>query len=244
MDMRPLRRRPDASRFVDQDLNRVWQDAGLDDPTQDSSELRRARALRPLVDSIDCLLDLHSMHERSAPLAVCGPLDKGIRKALEMGTPGHIISDEGHPEGRRLRDYAGFGDPASDKFALLIETGQHWEHGALAVARDYCMRFLRLCDNIDPDQVPNGWLQPLPERQTVIKVTEPVVASSQDFRFAGDYTGLERFADAGSVIGWDRDRPVRTPYRDCILVMPSLRQVRPGVTVVRLGQEYQMSGMP
>jgi hypothetical protein len=29
---------------------------------------------------------------------------------------------------------------------------------------------------------------------------------------------------------------VRTPYPDCVLVMPSLRQVRAGVTVVRFGQ--------
>lgn len=231
--------RPDASRFVDQDMNRVWQAVTLDDCALDSSELRRARALRPLVDSVDCLLDLHSMHERSAPLTVCGPLDKGIRMAMELGTPAHIISDEGHPEGRRLRDYGGFGDPASPKNALLIETGQHWEHGALAVAKDYCMRFLLLCDNLDADQVPDGWLQPLPQQQSVIKVTAPVVASGPDFRFAGSYTGLEKFTDAGSLIGWDQGQPVLTPYADCILVMPSLRQVRTGVTVVRFGQEHQ-----
>lgn len=230
--------RPDASRFVDQDMNRVWQAATLDDDTLDSSELRRARALRPLVDSVDCLLDLHSMHERSAPLTVCGPLDKGIRMALELGTPAHIISDAGHPEGCRLRDYDGFGDPASPKNALLIETGQHWEHGALAVAKDYCMRFLLLCDNLDADQAPDGWLQPLPNQQLVIKVTAPVVASGPDFRFADQYTGLEKFTDAGSLIGWDQGVPVLTPYANCILVMPSLRQVRAGVTVVRFGREY------
>lgn len=231
--------RPDASRFVDQDMNRVWQAATLDDFSLDSSELRRARALRPVVDSADCLLDLHSMHERSAPLTVCGPLDKGVEMALAMGTPTHIISDAGHPEGCRLRDYGGFGDPASPKNALLIETGQHWEHGALAVARDYCMRFLLLCGAIDADQVPDGWLRPLPGPQRVIRVTAPVVASGPDFRFAGDYTGLETFAEAGSLIGWDQGVPVRTPYADCVLVMPSLRQVRPGVTVVRFGREYR-----
>jgi hypothetical protein len=57
-----------------------------------------------------------------------------------------------------------------------------------------------------------------------------------DFRFAGDYTGLEVFSDAGSVIGWLDGEPVKTPYDDCMLVMPSLRQLRPGVTVVRLGK--------
>jgi hypothetical protein len=70
----------------------------------------------------------------------------------------------------------------------------------------------------------------------VVRVTEPVVADSLDFRFAGPYTGLEVFEQAGSVIGWSNGEPVRTPYADCMLVMPSLRQLRPGVTVVRFGR--------
>jgi predicted deacylase len=230
---------PDASRYVDQDLNRVWMPAILDDLAKDSSELRRARALRPLVDTVDYLLDLHSMHERSAPLSVCGPLEKGIDLALRLRTPQHIVSDEGHPEGRRLRDYGAFADPASGRNALLVECGQHWEANAVRVARDCCARFLLLCGNIDINGIPAGWLLSPPETQQVVRVTTPVVASSMDFRFAGAYTGLETFADAGSVIGWDSGAPVRTPYPDCVLVMPSLRQLRPGVTVVRFGQRLE-----
>lgn len=63
---------------------------------------------------------------------------------------------------------------------------------------------------------------------TVVRVTAPVVASSMDFRFAGPYTGLERFETAGTTIGWSNDEAVRMPYDDCMLVMPSLRQLRPG----------------
>jgi hypothetical protein len=73
----------------------------------------------------------------------------------------------------------------------------------------------------------------------VVRVTEPVVADSMDFRFAGEYTGLEVFDKAGSVIGWSNGEAVSTPYDDCMLVMPSLRQLRPGVTVVRLGRIEQ-----
>lgn len=228
--------RPDASRFVDQDFNRVWMPATLDDMTLDSSELRRARVMRPLVDKVDFLLDLHSMHERSAPLTVSGPLRKGIAMAKQLGVPEHIISDEGHPEGRRMRDYGQFGDPSKPHTALLVESGQHWEAAGVEVARNCCARFLLLCGNVDAGDIPAGWLKPHPPSQKVIRVTEPVVASGTDFRFAGEYTGLETFADAGTVIGWDGDTPVRTPYPNCVLVMPSLRQLRAGVTVVRLGQ--------
>jgi predicted deacylase len=227
---------PDASRFVDQDFNRVWTTAVLDDASRDSTELRRARQMRPIVDTVDFLLDLHSMHERSAPLSVCGPLDKGIALARELGVPAWIISDEGHPEGRRMRDYDGFGDPASPKNALLIECGQHWEAAAVDVARDVVARFLVLHGIVDVTDLPAAWFQTLPADSTVVRVTEPVVASSMDFRFAGNYTGLETFPEAGTVVAWRDGEPVKTPYPDCVLVMPSLRQLRPGVTVVRFGQ--------
>ncbi|HTR08980.1 MAG TPA: succinylglutamate desuccinylase/aspartoacylase family protein [Paraburkholderia sp.] len=231
--------RPDAARFVDQDFNRVWTAATLDDLSRDSSELRRARAMRPVIDDVDLLLDLHSMHEKSAPLIVAGPLAKGIELSARLGAPATVICDEGHPEGRRMRDYEGFGDPASAKNALLIECGQHWEMGAVTVARDVAARFLLLSAVVEEADLPAGWIQPLPPAMRVVRVTEPVVAKSMDFRFAGDYTGLEVFPKAGAVIGWSDGEPVCTPYDDCMLVMPSLRQLRPGVTVVRLGKIEQ-----
>ncbi len=115
---------PERARFVDRDFNRVWTAALLDDLTRRSSELDRARAMRPVIDTVDLLLDLHSMHEKSAPLIVAGPLDKDVELAVQLGAPATVIGDAGHPEGRRMRDYAGFGDPASASNALLIECGQ------------------------------------------------------------------------------------------------------------------------
>ena len=227
---------PDKSRYVDGDFNRVWMAPVLDDCSHRSVELDRARAMRPVIDTVDFLLDLHSMHEKSKPLIVAGPLDKGIELAVQLGTPATVICDEGHPEGRRMRDYEGFGDSGSAKNALLIECGQHWERRAVEVARDCTARFLLLCGVIDESDLPPGWLEPLPRQMTVVRVTEPVVAESMNFRFAGNYTGLETFAKAGTVIGWSDGEPVVTPYDDCVLVMPSLRQLRPGVTVVRLGR--------
>ncbi|CAL8477417.1 M14 family metallopeptidase [Caballeronia sp. S22] len=231
--------KPDASRFVDQDFNRVWTAQALDDTSRDSSELRRARAMRPVIDTVDLLLDLHSMHEKSKPLIVAGPLDKGIELSARLGTPATVICDEGHPEGRRMRDYEGFGDPSSSRNALLIECGQHWEAGAVTVARDVTARFLLLSGVVGEDDLPAGWIQASLREMLVVRVTEPVVAKSMDFRFAGDFTGLEVFPQAGSVIGWSDGTAVETPYDDCMLVMPSLRQLRPGVTVVRLGRIEQ-----
>ncbi|MCX7153389.1 MAG: succinylglutamate desuccinylase/aspartoacylase family protein [Proteobacteria bacterium] len=59
--------RPSASRFVDEDFNRVW-DAGTLDGPRDSVELRRARELRALVGGADLLFDIHSMQHKTPPL--------------------------------------------------------------------------------------------------------------------------------------------------------------------------------
>ncbi|SDY88516.1 Succinylglutamate desuccinylase / Aspartoacylase family protein [Collimonas sp. OK242] len=228
--------RPDASRFIDQDLNRVWTREVLDDRERDSSELRRARAMLPVIDTVDLLLDIHSMHERSAPLIVSGPLPKGIALARQLNIPQHVISDAGHPEGRRMRDYGAFGDNASARNALLIECGQHWEAASVRVAKHSTARFLLLAGVIERSDLPHDWWPEQSAASIVIKVTQPVVASSMNFRFAGAYTGLETFAEQGTVIGWDSGQPITTPYPDCVLVMPSLRQLRPGVTVLRFGR--------
>lgn len=227
---------PDASRFVDQDLNRVWTKEVLDDLSQNSIELQRARQLRPIIDEVDFLLDLHSMHEKCPPLCVCGPLEKGLDLAQEQQSPAWVIRDEGHPEGCRLRDYAGFGDSNSAKNALLVECGQHWEASAVTVARDVTARFLVLHGIIQNNDLPSSWFQPLEPKMNIVKVTEPVVATSMDFRFIEDYTGLETFSEAGSIIAWRDGKQITTPYANCVLVMPSVRQLRPGVTVVRLGE--------
>ncbi|KQR77092.1 succinylglutamate desuccinylase [Burkholderia sp. Leaf177] len=227
---------PDAARFVDQDFNRVWTSSILDDAANISSELCRARDMRPLIDTVDLLLDLHSMHEASSPLIVAGPLEKGEELSCQVGVPATVICDHGHPEGRRLRDYEGFGNPDSPKNALLIECGQHWAAEAVVVAKDVTARFLVSTGVVDTVDLPSEWTRPLEPVMRVVRVTEPVVANSYDFRFADAYTGLELFEKAGTIIGWSNGEPVRTPYDQCVLVMPSLRQLRPGVTVVRFGK--------
>jgi hypothetical protein len=126
--------------------------------------------------------------------------------------------------------------PAARRTHCLIECGQHWEASAVTVARDTTARFLQHSGVVDESDLPEGWLQPSLSEMNVVRVTQPVVADSMDFRFANAYTGLEVFPKAGSVIAWSNGQPVLTPYDDCVLVMPSLRQLLPGVTVVRLGK--------
>lgn len=225
---------PDAARFIDEDFNRIWSNEVLLAP-RSNCELDRARTMRELVDSVDYLLDLHSMHESCEPLLLSGPLDKGIRFAQALRFPAHIIVDQGHVQGRRLRDYGDFGDPASPKNALLIECGQHWEARAVSVARQATAQFLHGLQLIDAEQL-TDWITLPITPQKVIHVTHAIVALSRDFRFTAEYRGLEIIPVADTLIARDGTQEIRTPCADCILIMPSLRQLAPGVTVLRLGQ--------
>jgi predicted deacylase len=225
----------DATRFLDEDLNRVWSEARLDG-SDDSVELRRARALRPIVDSVDLLLDIHSMHEEAPPLMMSGPLEKGTRFAAEIGVPEHVIVDAGHPNGKRMRDYGGFGDAGSPKNALLIETGQHFSMRSRDVALDAAARFLIATGAVAAADLAQFLTQEKAAKQRVLQVTQPVVADTMDFEFAQDFRGLESIEKAGAVIARDGKREIVAPYDGCVVVQPSLRHLGPGVTVMRLAK--------
>jgi predicted deacylase len=229
---------PDLSRFVDEDLNRVWSDDALNS-ARDSVELRRARQLVHGVDQADYLLDIHSMHEPCRPIMVCGTQMKGVEFARQIGVPGDLLTDTGHPAGLRMIERGGFANPSSPKKSALIECGQHWEARAVMVARDCLLRFLRVTGTadeswIDAEQATLA-LRP-PASQQWIEVTEAVVAKSASFQFASPWKGLEVIPHAGSLIAIDGMHEWRTPYANCVTVMPSLAHLKPGTTMVRLGR--------
>lgn len=226
---------PDRSRFVDEDFNRVWAPAQLDG-TRRSTELTRAREIRPFVERATHLLDLHSMHEPCEPLLVTGLLPRNIAFAQSLKTASQVIADQGHADGVRMRDYGLFGDAASARIALLLEAGQHWELSSVQTSRNVLMRFLVRAGVLDRSDLPFGWLLPDAPPPPPVEVTHRVVARSMKFEFAQDFRGGETIRRAGTPIAHDAGEPVLTPYDDCVLVMPSVRQLRRGVTTVRLGR--------
>lgn len=230
----------DASRFVDQDMNRQWSDERID--AGDTQERRRAAQLRPFIRQADWVLDIHSMHEPSAPLLLTGIQPRNLTLAAQMRAPEHIVIDAGHKDGTRMRDYGRFGQPddtAGDSRTLLVECGFHGDPRSRAVAHDTCVRFLEAAGTASREtlnaRLP-GWRLADAPRQWALEVTGPVVAKSERFTFTEPFTGLEVIAKAGTVIGDNDGEPVTTPYDDCVLVMPSTRQARAGVTVVRFAR--------
>jgi len=225
---------PFKSRMIDEDFNRTW--GRLDQPAT-TLETRRAQVVRPFVERADFLLDLHSMHDDCVPLMLCGPLDRGVTMAKRLGAPADIVRDRGHAAGVRMRDYGAFGDPQSDRTALLIETGQHWRASSVMVAKDVAHRFLTETGLAEAADLPADWRQPAPPGQRIVQVTHAIATKRGNFTPARRFDGQEVIAKAGTVLGHDDGEPVTTPYDDCVLVMPAVnRPLRAGVTVVRLGR--------
>ena len=162
---------PNASRWVDEDFNRLWAEAVLDSD-RDSVELRRARTVRPFMDSVDYLLDIHSMQHPAPALMMSGQHKKAQVLAAHIGVPQRVVADSGHAAGKRMRDYAAFDDAASDKTALLIECGQHWAADTVPLAKLATARFLTALGVAD-EALLTGLGEPLVD-QVFYRVTEAV----------------------------------------------------------------------
>ncbi|APH56438.1 Hypothetical protein GbCGDNIH6_0633 [Granulibacter bethesdensis] len=232
-------RQPIASRFVDEDLNRVWQNDLLetspvasDARRKEAYELCRAREIKPLIDTADVLIDLHSMLWPSRPLILCGRNRQGLELGRRAGDPALPIADDGHASGRRLIDYRPFSEIGTNRTALLIEGGQHWHSETVATLHKIVLNLLAALGMIPPQQKP-------PSLTPCWSVTHTIMAQTGHFTFTQPFTGGYTVPHAGTLIAHDGDKTVRTPYDDCLLVMPSLR-ASAGHTAVRLAKRIDI----
>ncbi len=218
---------PTASRFVDEDMNRLWDEAALDGPGH-SCELARAREIRPLAEGSDVLLDLHSMLWPSEPLILCGPSARGRALAMRIGTPSMIVADHGHASGRRLIDFVRFTDPAFAASAVLVEAGQHWQPSTVGAMQCAIAATLAACGMAGSAAVPDA-------SPRCAEVTHTVTASTGAFSFVQPFRGGDVVPLRDTLIAMDGGAEIRTPYDDCVLIMPSLYPSR-GHTAVRLAR--------
>lgn len=119
-------------------------------------------------------------------------MEKRRRFAADVSVSEQVIVDMGHSNGRRMRDYAGFGDARSAKNARLIEAGEHCLARSRDVALDTACRFLIVTGAVRAENLESFLTQAKPARQCVLQVTQPVVAEMMAFDFTEDCRGLDR----------------------------------------------------
>lgn len=221
---------PTASRYLEEDMNRLWDDFTLFG-VRHSVELDRAREIKPIVDSADILLDLHSMLWPSEALFLCGANRPGRSMGMQIGTPALVVADTGHMNGRRLIDYGHFTENRTQNTtSLLLEAGLHWHPQTATQCKRTVQALLRHVGMLNAPAIP--------AMPRFAEVVQTITARTNRFQFVQNFRGGDMIAKAGTLIAHDGDEEICTAEDNLLMVMPSLR-VGHGQTAVRLAKLQQ-----
>jgi predicted deacylase len=150
--------------------------------------------------------------------------------AEAIAAPDLIVADEGHVAGKRLIDYGPFADPAAAAMANLLEAGQHWQPAAVEMTERVTLSLLRQHGMITQLGAPAPIATP-----RVAEVSHAITAATASFAFVQVFRGGDVIEKRNTLIAMDGTTEIRTPYDNCLLIMPSLRPSR-GHTAVRLAR--------
>jgi predicted deacylase len=207
--------KPFENRQIIHNLNRVWSDELLDG-SEDSPELRRARALRPVVAAADHILDIHSTSQDVVPFWVYPAFERNASVALAIGLPAvHLVMPNGLGSGTPMIQHGAFAGANAPGAALVAECGQHFKLSTAEVATEVATRFLAHFGLIDkaPVTAPNA-----PQRR--FELLETHVIKAETFHFVRPLIGFETFAK-GELIAVNGPDEIRSPCDDCTVFMPA-----------------------
>jgi predicted deacylase len=208
------------ARFVDRDFNRLWRDDWMDADTR-SVEAARARQMRPLLATVDRLLDLHSTWHALAPFFVLAKLPRSRRLADALAAPPRqLLLPEVRHEGLHMIDYGELRAPGASAVGLIAECGQHFAQSSVDQAWRTAIRFLQVTAAIDADQATAlcPGIAPAQEIER-FEIVQPVIASTDELRLTGSYAGFTRYAQ-GELAALDGTHPVLAPFDGAVLLAP------------------------
>ncbi len=205
---------PTQSRFVDQDINRIWGKELLD-LSLDNYELRRARELREYLNDVDFLLDIHTMQADGPAVALIADRESGLECAKKLTEIPFVLTGKVHePESLRLRDLSHFGVTQKHAAAIQIEAGQHWKAETVDVAEIIAREFLEAYG-----------LAKVTERkpeipQKLLRIVKTLHQKADGFHYSHDIKSGDFFPDAGTILANDGDLTITTPEESCYFLMP------------------------
>jgi len=206
--------KPFDSRQIVHNMNRIWSTDLLDGP-EDSPELRRARAMREVVQSADHVLDIHSTAQDVEPFWVYPAFERNGQVALSVGVPQiHLVMPNGLGSGTPLIQYGAFGMPQHHGAAMVVECGQHFKRSTGDVALACTLGFLAHFGLIAP---PTS-VQRLPPKR--FELLQTCMITSPDFQFVKPVKGFEVFAQ-GELIATQGGQEIRALCDDCTILMPA-----------------------
>lgn len=211
---------PDC-RFIDRDFNRLWNDEVLASDAH-SVEARRAHAMRPLVATVDRLLDLHSTWHALLPFFVLARLSRSRALADALALPARqLLLPTFRHEGWHLIDDTPFSRPDGAAVGLIAECGQHFARSTADTAWQVALRFLGLCGTLDAEDLAALGAEDPPRDINVerFEIVQPVILRSDHFRLHCSHAGFVEF-QVGEIAGMDGDEPLRAPFDAAVLLAP------------------------
>jgi predicted deacylase len=206
--------KPFDSRQIVHNMNRIWSTELLDG-SEDSPELRRARAMREVVQAADHLLDIHSTAQDVEPFWVYPAFERNGQVALSVGVPQiHLVMPNGLGSGTPLIQYGAFGTPQHHGGAMVVECGQHFKTASGEVALASTLGFLAHFGLI----VPPPAAQRMPAKR--FELLQTCMITSPDFQFVKPVKGFEVFAH-GELIATQGGQEIRALCDDCTILMPA-----------------------
>jgi predicted deacylase len=207
--------RPFDSRQLVHNLNRIWSAEWLDG-LQDSPELRRARALRPVVAAADHVLDIHSTSQPVQPFWVYANFERNGAAALAIGQPAvHLVMPQGLGSGTPLIQHGRLGLADGSGVAMVAECGQHFLRASSDLATEVALDFLAHFGLVERAA---AVLPRAPQQR--FELLQTCMVSHADFRFVRPLIGFETFA-AGELIASQGPDEIRAPCDDCTVLMPT-----------------------
>ncbi|MGF1465851.1 MAG: succinylglutamate desuccinylase/aspartoacylase family protein [Sandaracinaceae bacterium] len=194
------------------DLNRLFDFRFLLDLPERRwvSEHRRAAALRPVLEDLDVLLDIHSATRPTPPFAIVNEIPDALRLAKRLGFPYATLGWES--PGLRMNRVTIGAMGRRERPGISVECGQHADPEAPRRAELCTLNLLRALELLDGT--------PADDRNVrVLQVAEVVARPSLGFRFTRPVVGLDRF-EAGEVLARDRLTELRL-REPCFVLMPN-----------------------
>ncbi len=219
--------KPFDSRLVVHNLNRIWSAEWLDGPL-DSPDLRRARALRPVVAAADHILDIHSTTQDVAPFWVYPAFGRNADTAIALGSKAgrpriHMVMPSGMTSGTPLIQHGLHGQPGpvgrNQGAAMVVECGQHFKKASSDTATQVSLDFLAHFGLIDtPEAAPAP--AKAPQTQQRLELLHTHVIQTTDFALVRPLIGFEVFNE-GELIATDGPTEVRAPCDGCTVMLPA-----------------------
>lgn len=219
--------RPFDSRQIDHNLNRIWSPEWLDG-SEDSVELRRARAMRPAVTAADHILDIHSTSQDVVPFWVYPDFERNAALARAISRPAvHLVMPGNLGSSMPLIRHGRHGQADATGVAAVVECGQHFKQASADLAVAVTLDFLGYFGLIDHQPSP-------PVSARSFELLQTHVVKHDSFRFVRPLIGFEVFAK-DELIATDGADEIRALCDDCTVFMPARTPIvgREGVYLTR-----------